>query len=229
MEKFLLKIMKSKQVVVFDLDDTLYNEIDFLKSAYNEIAQTISKEINVESDVILNDMLFFYNKRLNSFDEILKKYKSSYEVSDLIKVYRNHKPNLFLTKERKVLLDSLKTSKISMGIITDGRSNQQRNKLEALNVLGYFSEIIISEEFGSEKPNMNNFKYFEDKFGDVQYYYIGDNVKKDFVSPNKLNWITICLLDKGVNIHNQNFDLPIEFLPKYKVNNFKEISSLINL
>ena len=33
--------MKNK-VVIFDLDDTLYNEIDFLISSYNEISQFLS-------------------------------------------------------------------------------------------------------------------------------------------------------------------------------------------
>ena len=75
----------------------------------------------------------------------------------------------------------------------------------------FFNAIVISEEFGSEKPHINNYLYFQNKFPDKNYTYIGDNTSKDFVSANSLNWTTICLLDKGDNIHKQNFNVSQEF------------------
>ena len=36
--------MTQNKVVVFDLDDTLYKEVDFLKSAYNEIADGVASQ-----------------------------------------------------------------------------------------------------------------------------------------------------------------------------------------
>jgi len=39
------------KVVVFDLDDTLYKEIDFLKSAYSYIARLTSNEKALEEDI----------------------------------------------------------------------------------------------------------------------------------------------------------------------------------
>lgn len=220
--------MKINTVVVFDLDDTLYKEIDFLKSAYSEISLKISKVVYVESSAIYNQMLAcFYNKE-NVFESIIKKYNLSISINELLDIYRNHKPEIKLSKDRVEVLNELKCRGIVLGLLTDGRSKQQRSKIEALKLNTWISEILISEEFGSEKPNANNYKYFENLFGKAKYYYVGDNVKKDFITPNKLNWTTICLKDSGQNIHKQNDSLlGKEYLAKYTVSNFKRILDLI--
>ena len=115
-------------------------------------------------------------------------------------------------------------------MLTDGRSIQQRNKIQSLGLDDYFSDIVISEEFGSEKPAMENYLYFMDKSNknNTKYYYIGDNPPKDFISANKLGWITICLKDNGQNIHKQNFSLRKEFIPDHIINNIEDILEIID-
>ena len=36
--------------------------------------------------------------------------------------------------------------------------------------------------------------------------YVGDNLKKDFIAPNMLGWLTVCLKDDGRNIHRQEVE-----------------------
>jgi putative hydrolase of the HAD superfamily len=109
-----------------------------------------------------------------------------------------------------------------MSLITDGRSITQRNKLKALGIESYFKNIVISEEVNSEKPSEYNFNLVMNKCPE-NYIYIADNPKKDFITPNKLGWSSICVLDRGQNIHVQNFDLPKDFLPQFFINSFQEI------
>ncbi|WP_157805311.1 HAD family hydrolase [Confluentibacter citreus] len=222
--------MKRDIVLVFDLDDTLYKEIDFLKSAFNDIARFLSSINNKPSEIILSEMIHYYESGLNVFDSILEKYTISHvSAKDLIHMYRNHKPQICLSQERMELLAKLKQNVFKVGLITDGRSIQQRNKIDALGLSGYFDDMIISEEFGSEKPNINNFKFFINKYGDsFRYIYIGDNTKKDFIAPNQLKWCTICLMDDGKNIHKQSFDVDITNKPKYVINNLNEIETILN-
>ena len=47
------------------------------------------------------------------------------------------------------------------------------------------------------------------------------------MTPNKLGWKTVCLLDKGFNIHAQNFEIQEEYLPKFKITEIKELKSII--
>ncbi|WP_368336625.1 hypothetical protein [Parabacteroides merdae] len=68
--------------------------------------------------------------------------------------------------------------------------------------------------------------FFQDKYADAEFVYIGDNLRKDFITPNKLGWKTICLLDDGRNIHRQDFSCPEEYLPNVKIHTLKELLSL---
>lgn len=222
-------IIKENKTVIFDLDDTLYNEIDFLKSAYKEISKEIANDVNADALSIYKEMLTYFNNEKNVFEVIIKKYNSTYySIQDLLDLYRSHLPKLELSEDKKKVLDYLKTNNTNMGLLTDGRSVQQRNKINALKLNNWFSEIIISEEFGSEKPSVDNYKYFEKVFKKGDYYYIADNVKKDFISANKLNWTTICLKDNGLNIHKQNTaSIDKKYLAKYTVNEFYQILDIL--
>ena len=215
-------------VVVFDLDDTLYKEVDFLKSAYKEIAVFLSKETDRNHDAIYGNMMEYYKNGANAFKEILEFTQSkNTTIEQVIAIYRNHTPNIALDVETEELLKRLKKSNVRMGLITDGRSKQQRNKIEALKLRDYFKDIIISEEFGSEKPNIRNFKYFNDKYLGCQFLYIGDNTAKDFIAPNKLGWLTVCLLDQGNNIHQQNFNVKKAQQPVFTINSISELEHIL--
>ena len=215
-------------VVVFDLDDTLYKEVDFLKSAYKEIAVFLSKETDKNHGVIYNNMMEYYKNGANTFKEILEFTQSkNTTVEQLIAIYRNHSPNITLDIETEELLKRLKKNNVTMGLITDGRSKQQRNKIEALKLRDYFKDIIISEEFGSEKPDIRNFKYFNDKYLGCRFLYIGDNTAKDFIAPNKLGWLTVCLLDQGNNIHQQNFNVKKAQQPVFTINSISELEHIL--
>jgi putative hydrolase of the HAD superfamily len=222
--------MKNK-VIIFDLDDTLFNEIDFLISAFNEISQFLSNVQGVDKskNEIFDYMHSVYLRKKNPFEQIISFLKiKNIKVSDLLEIYRNHLPNISLNDDVKEVLDYLKEHKFILGIITDGRSIQQRNKIKALNLDYYINGLIISEEFGSKKPNINNYIFFKDKYPNSKFTYIGDNINKDFVAPNKLNWETICLLDNGKNIHSQNVCVPDTFLPKTYIKNIREIIQIVS-
>lgn len=207
--------------VIFDLDDTLYKEIDFLKSGFSSIIKRLPEE---SRDRALKRMLEIYHKGEDAFD-FLSLYFSDYlpEKSKLLQIYRSHLPEIHLSTGAPKVLEKLKEKKIKIGLITDGRSVTQRNKLKSLGIENFFTEIIISEEFGSEKPSLQNFEYFNNKYLESQFIYIADNPNKDFISPNNLGWLTICILDNGHNIHKQQFSLPSLHLPKFKINSFADL------
>lgn len=212
--------MKAKYII-FDLDDTLMYEIDFLKSAFKEIADFIDKKNQEE---LFKLMLIKYHEGENVFDFLINNY-TNFSKEQLLQMYRNHFPNVSLNEGADDLLKKIKSKGYKLGLITDGRSVTQRNKLKALKIEDLFDKIIVSEEFGSTKPDERNFKIFLEN--DIEeYYYIADNTKKDFVTPNKLGWTSICLLNQGNNIHTQNFDLEQKFLPKIIINSLSELLKL---
>lgn len=203
------------KVVCFDLDDTLYKEIDYLKSAYREVANYAAKHCHGCSDspIILaakayDAMLVAYKNGENAFERLNRFLGIDLPISECLQIYRNHKPGISLSENVGQTLDTLKANGDIIGLITDGRSVQQRNKIEALGLSRWIAneDIVISEEFGSEKPSPANYEYFMKRYPECSdFTYVGDNLQKDFIAPNALGWTTVCLLDDGRNVHKQDF------------------------
>lgn len=209
--------------IVFDLDDTLYKEIDFVKSAYVYINGYINSRFNIDLSKNIKKCLV---GEVNFFDLINSKLRpdQSFPIEKYLEIYRFHYPEINLSKDTSLFLEKILSHNIDFSIITDGRSISQRNKIKALGLYDLVKNIIISEETGYEKPHLNNFEILNRIYSNKKLIYIADNPSKDFLSPNSLNWDTICLLNNGQNIHPQDFNLNIDYLPKIKVNNLTEIN-----
>lgn len=208
--------------LVLDLDDTLYSELEYLRSAYQFIAKRLLPESHNE---LYERLINLYFKGQNVFDVIISEYPEVNKVQ-LLEWYRYHQPDIRLYDG---VLDTLQAVKddYKFAIITDGRSQTQRNKIKALGLEQYVDEIVISEEIGSEKPSKKNYLAVENKLNCKTYIYIGDNLKKDFITPNQLGWMTICLLDKGQNVHKQDINMELAYQPQHYVRDWYEILELI--
>ena len=218
---------QKSRVVVFDLDDTLYKEQDYLQSAYCEIAAVVESRYGAPRN-ICDQMFRWWQNGDNVFQQLIDTYKLEHTINELLTIYRSHIPAIRLDDTIRNLLDRLHQHFV-LGIITDGRSMTQRHKVDALGLSAYIDEhdILISEETGYEKPSDKPFRWFMEHYPSRTYYYIGDNPAKDFEAPNRLGWTTICLLDDGSNIHRQDFNLPLKMLPQYRISQLTEIENII--
>lgn len=219
-------MMPRRKVFVFDLDDTLYKEVDYLKSAFREIASFL--EFNYGLSDVYDRLLQYWQNGENAFENVIKEGHLPLHVEDLLKMYRAHRPQITLDKDTRQVLDQLHQECV-LGIITDGRSLTQRNKMEALGLGAYIEHqnLHISEETGYAKPSPEPFRSLMKMYPDSDYYYIGDNPAKDFIAPNQLGWITVCLLDDGRNIHPQVWSAKNEYLPQKKVNSLLDLLSIL--
>ena len=202
-------IIDANSYFIFDLDDTLFYEINYLKSAYKHIAKHIAAHTGTD---YYEEMLARFYKGENVFQWITDNCAGIKFVNKewLLKEYRGHIPEITLNEAVKNLLMQLKKLDIPCGIITDGRGITQRNKLQALGIAHLFNDVIISEEFGSEKPDERNYRYFESKYPDYNFYFFGDNTSKDFLVPVKLGWQSFCIKNNGAHIHQQTLHLLAE-------------------
>lgn len=209
--------------IIFDLDDTLVYEINYLESAYLDIAKKIDV---LNYQLLYNDMISWYHSKLNVFNLLIEKYPLQKDLN-LLELYRNHFPNILLNEGALEVLEYFRSKGYKLGVITDGRSITQRNKLKSLSIENKFDKIVVSEEFGSSKPDLRNFNNFIED-GISEYYYIADNPNKDFITPNKLGWKSICLLNNGKNIHPQNFEVDYSYLPKIRIRRLIELIDIIS-
>ena len=209
-------ILPSSKIFVFDLDDTLYSERDFEKSGIEFVYENLSiKHISLET---------ILNNRENWIEQIIDGSNNQITLQIVLDIYRNHFPTIQLYNDAKVFLEKLLSQGTEISLITDGRSITQRNKLRALGIESFFKNIVISEEVNSEKPSEYNFRMVMYNKIAENYIYIADNPKKDFITPNKLGWTSICLLDRGHNVHEQVFTNSIEYNPHFLIKSFNEIN-----
>lgn len=211
-----------KKVVCFDLDDTLYKEIDFVESGFRLIVESEKRPD------LLPKMMGWRERGEDVFFNLNKAIEKETSKSEYLNIYRYHTPKITLSEGVEETLDELKSREVILGLITDGRSETQRNKIKALGLGRWFEndDIIISEEFGSEKTDERNFRFFMKKYPKMNYYYFGDNPKKDFVVPNRLGWKTVILKDDGRNIHKQEA-VPVEYLPQITITSIGELLDFI--
>ena len=66
------------------------------------------------------------------------------------------------------------------------------------------------------------------RYPQAEWWYIGDNTDKDFITANELGWLTICLKDNGQNIHQQQFSITQEKLPQKTITDLSELIELLS-
>src|ERR1043165_4557719 len=124
-------LLSEHTFLVFDLDDTLYQEIDYLKSGYRHILKTMLPDLPADTAV---RMLRKYQAGENVFEWLTAAYAATYaglSVPALLQAYREHLPDITLSDETRAFLAQVKERGMPAGLITDGRSISQRAKLQA--------------------------------------------------------------------------------------------------
>lgn len=216
-------------VVAFDLDDTLCKEVDFVDSAFRAIACKL-KGYGVAPEESLAAMRGAFISGKNPINAITDNFNVGLSEKQLVEIYRTHVPDISLDKPTEDMLAKMVANGYELALVTDGRSVTQRNKIESLGLGRYVSDdnIFISEETGFDKTNPSNFEALQERYGNgCCFFYVGDNPAKDFLHPNKLGWITVCLVDDGRNIHSQNARVEKEAYPQYSIKNIGELPELI--
>ncbi|SFE55481.1 HAD family hydrolase [Alteribacillus iranensis] len=180
--------MVKTKAIIFDLDDTLISEKEYIKSGYKHISKILSGKLNKDENALYELLLRLLSKSSqNVFNRLLDIFEFNYTRNDigyLVEEYRNHLPNIVFFDDVLPCLDILKDREVKTGIITDGYSNAQNQKIKVIGATNYFDKIIVTDELGREywKPHPKSFEIMKHAL-DVEYdemIYVGDNPKKDF-------------------------------------------------
>jgi putative hydrolase of the HAD superfamily len=206
------QVKRTINTVVFDLDDTLYNEVDYCRSGFLASAEFLADMLE---DIPMEQIFgafweqFCKGNQTKTFNGALERlgiYYNDELIEELIKVYREHKPQIMLPADSLSVLKKLRR-KYTLALLTDGFLPAQKLKVQALKIEKFFTCIIYTEELGREywKPSPVGFEKVLDtlQIQPENAVYIADNEKKDFIAPNRLGIMTVQLL-RDAHIHTSN-------------------------
>jgi len=213
----------ANRVVVFDLDDTLYKERDYIASGRRyvyHLMPEIKKRIKEQT-------FLEYASNEDVWGLLCQEMEWPACVKEsMLWAYRLHCPDIMLDKDMAQMISELEKACKAIVVLTDGRVLTQNLKLKALG-LEHFP-AYISESWDGIKPSPARFKAIEERWPNMQYVYVGDNPKKDFIAPNQLNWLTIGLVDNGRNIHaQQRINLAREHAPKHWISCLSQLEHVL--
>jgi putative hydrolase of the HAD superfamily len=220
-----MQLKVCETVFVFDLDDTLYRELDYVLSGKMHVFKRLSElyglDLSTPLDVVFGENDGDFIGRACEYLNLPITVKET-----LLWDYRLHSPNISLSEKVSNLIHELSEDAVDVAILTDGRSLTQRLKLRSLG-LDHLS-AYISEEYESAKPNPKRFELIAKRFPQKNLVYVGDNPAKDFLSPNNLGWITFGVKDRGLNIHSQELSgLDLNYHPRFWLSDVENLKDYL--
>lgn len=210
--------------ILFDMDDTLYDQLEPFKKAYDEIF----------GDRFAVDIYELFEARSRRGDEVFELAQSGKMPMDEMHIYRIQKAfedlgysvtaeeslayqRLYAENQGKIsmtdtiesMLELCVASGATIGMVTNGPSGHQRRKLAALGAEKYFpsDHIIISGECGASKPDPEIFRCAERRMHlrPEDCIFVGDNYVNDITGAKRAGWRAIWINKRGQDIAGEAY------------------------
>lgn len=187
-------------VIVFDLDDTLYEELSFVRSGFHAVAGQLLAPLTGETPLAIEQALDaeLQVSRDRVFDRFLQKrgLASRRLVSQCVSLYRHHHPHIRLFPQAEKCLERLKNRPLY--IVTDGNKVVQKNKCAALGLQTKVKRCLCTYAHGRHQSKPSPYCFYKicllEKVEPHQVVYVADNPHKDFVGIKPLGFHTIRVL-----------------------------------
>ena len=169
-------MIKKKYILVWDLDDTIYQQSEqFNKSTNKLLGKSVFKgQEGYEIFKKYSEITFEeYKNGLFDTDEmrieriIRTMSELGYSINKDVAIlwqeyYLDEQYSLKLSKKMESILNECIQNNIELGLITNGPSEHQRKKIEALNLIQWIPSnmMIVSGDDEIHKPDQRIFKKF---------------------------------------------------------------------
>lgn len=190
-------------ILVFDMDDTLYDEMTFVKSGFRAVAQYMETTFGASYDACYQLMLQELEEqgRGRIFNRVLETYGklTQQQLKKCITVYRLHKPQIQLNDDTLRCFERFRN--YPLYVVTDGHKLVQDQKAKALGLYNLVKKVFITYRYGLKhsKPSPYCFLLIAalEKAELSKIVYIGDNPKKDFIGIKPLGFKTVRIRTGG--------------------------------
>ncbi|MEK7483274.1 MAG: HAD-IA family hydrolase [Planctomycetota bacterium] len=228
------------QAIFFDIDDTLFSTSSFAEKARKRsIDSMIRLGWKVDPEKAYQELLEviaeFSPNYGSHFDKLVLRMgescsegiNSAILIAQAIVSYHDAK-NELLHPYPEVLpfFRMLAKTNLALGIITDGLTIKQSEKIIRLGIYPFLNPrfIFISEQLGISKPNPKIYQFASQRcrIPTNQIMYIGDNPNNDIVPANKVGMITVRYVRDGK--HRQT---SCTVSPTHEIQNFEQLREIL--
>ena len=176
--------------VLFDLDDTLLDRTAGFESFCRELYHTsgVMSDTHTEREAVglmLEWDALGMSSREDFFKNILGQWPGVFrDLQQAMQVFIESYPRLLvLDSQTRALLEDLQDADVPTGIVTNGGTIMQSNKIRESGLEGLVGTIVISEEAGISKPDR---RIFEKALSQIQAspastLFVGDNPEADIL------------------------------------------------
>ncbi|WP_274629288.1 HAD family hydrolase [Arvimicrobium flavum] len=184
--------------IIFDLDDTLYLERDYVRSGFAAVGDWLEQETGVGGFSASCQRLFDAGRRSRIFQKALVLHSIDPDptlVELLIGVYRSHSPAINLAPDAARYLETRRRTSLPSGLITDGPCGTQQRKVHALGIAEQLDLLVYTDALapGCGKPHPRAFEVTEAWAAPtgLPLAYVADNPTKDFLTPRQRGWLSV--------------------------------------
>ena len=196
----LLVSMNGIRGIVFDLDDTLYPQVEYKRSGFKIVAHWATVHLGLDYGECLEQLERILRQKGPSyhhmFDDLISHFGLDQEiVPEMVRVFVDHAPQIACYPKVPAMLNRLGCT-FRLGILTDGPVTVQQCKIASLKLERHVDLILYSDSLSLEKPEPALFAWFEQQFNlpGTSLVYVGDNPAKDFIGARSRRWMTIRVL-----------------------------------
>lgn len=197
----------------FDVDDTLYDQLEPFSRAFHQVygasaEPSLCEEIYRLSR-IYSDQVFDEAQAGHMTMEDMYVYRISYALRDchlpttraqalqFQTAYATYQQEITLIPEMAAVLDWCRSHTQTLGIITNGPTTHQKEKIRALGLTRWIApdHIFVSEEMQVSKPDVRLFHLVQAQLhlDPARTWYIGDSFQNDVIGAKRAGWKAIWL------------------------------------
>lgn len=207
-----------KKAILFDVDDTLYDQTVPFMEAYAEYfgekpevpAEVIYPVTRKYSDAVYSQAMagemtmeeMYIYRMQKAFEEFGIRITDQ-EALDFQKIYADRQHHIHMSPLMQDIL-AFCSGRADLGIITNGPSEHQWDKVKSLQAEKWIphENIFVSADVGAEKPDRKIFDYAKRTMGlkDAEIWFVGDAYALDVEGAVNAGWNAVWMNRRGRKI-----------------------------
>lgn len=214
------------KAVIFDFDGTVSNR---QKNAYSVFEgyfrQYFSDLSDLEYEAVLQDMMLYdCNGSINvglRLVPFIRKYGDHLpeDFSDVFVpfYFKTMYKSTTLKPETREVLETLKKQGYKLGLLSNGDSVSQHNKIKKVEIEDLFDEVIVSGDISIDKPDRRIFDIMTKRLGikNGECMMVGDVFSSDILGAHNAGILPVWI--------STDFEKPAKHYTGYRISNLREL------